>query len=200
MTTFRRAVPFALAALVVAAAVATIAGAGPNTLQDGNDTRGALDVKTVRWSQAKAEPPAWKIVTFDRWTAARIWDRGYLYVFVDTLGGEPADYAAQIRSTGSGIAGILFKLGKGPNDRDVVVTSLTVRKPGAAAVTVKIPLKRMRFDPSRTFYRWWTATTLSGEKCPSLCVDRAPNSGSVLHYRPGMSPTPSPTSSPSPSP
>ena len=192
----RRVLPFAATALLVAGVVATIAGAGPNTVQDPNDTRGVLDVRTVRWSQPQGEPPGWKIVTFDGWNARRIWDRGYLYVLVDTVGGEPADYAAQVRSNGRRMTGVLYKLGKGDNDRDVVVSSLTVRKPRVAAVTVRIPLKRMSFGPARTFYRWWTVTTLSSEKCPSACIDRAPNDGSVLHYRPGMSPTP--TVSPTP--
>lgn len=193
---FRRVAPFGVAALVVAGIVAAIAVAGPNTVQDPNDTRGVLDVKTVRWSHPSGEPPAWKIVTFGGWSARKLWDRGYLYVLVDTIGGEPADYAAQIRSDGRRLFGILYRLGKGDNDRDVVVSSLKVRKPGAAKVTVRIPLKRMRFGDQRTFYRWWSVTTLSGEKCPSLCVDRAPNDGSVLRYRPGMSPTP--TASPTP--
>ncbi len=77
---FRRLAPFLVAALVVAGIVAAIAVAGPNTVQDGNDTRGVLDVKTVRWSHPDREPPTWKLVTFDGWSARKIWDRGYLYV------------------------------------------------------------------------------------------------------------------------
>jgi hypothetical protein len=195
---FRRVAPFVVAALVVAGIVGAIAIAGPNTVQDGNDTRGVLDVKTVRWSHPSGEPPGWKIVTFDGWSARKLWDRGYLYVLVDTVGGDPAEYAAQVRSDGRRLSGVLYRLGKGANGRDVAVSALSVRKPGAAAVAVRIPLKRLHFGPARTFYRWWTVTTLSGEKCPSTCVDRAPNSGSVLRYRPGMSPTPSGTASPTP--
>jgi hypothetical protein len=196
--TFRRLAPFVVATLVVVGVVAVIAVAGANTVQDRNDTRGVLDVKTVRWSHRDGEPPTWKLVTFDGWSARKIWDRGYLYVLVDTVGGEPADHAAQIRSDGRRLYGVLYRLGKGENDRDVVVSALTVRKPGAGAVTVRIPLKRMSFGPARTYYRWWTVTTLSGEKCPSVCVDRAPNNGSILRYRPGMSPTPTGTASPTP--
>ena len=194
----RRIAPFGVAAIVVAGLIAAIAIAGPNTIQDPNDTRGVLDVKTVRFAGPAGEPPSWKLVTFDGWSARKLWDRGYLYVLVDTFGAETADYAAQVRSDGRKLFGILYKLGKGGNDRDIAVDSLRVRKRGGAAVSISIPLKRMRFGDNRTFYRWWTVTTLSGETCPSVCIDRAPNNGSVLRYRPGMSPTPTGTASPTP--
>ena len=191
----RRIAPFVVAALVVAGLVAAIALAGPNTLQDPNDTRGVLDVKTVRFKHPTGEPPAWKIVTFDGWSANKIWDRGYLYVLLDTAGGETAEYAAQVRSDGRRIQGVLYRLGRG-DARDVAVSSLDARKPGVASASIRIPLKRMRFGDDRTYYRWWTVSTLSGDICPSVCLDRAPDDGSILRYRPGMSPTP--TVSPTP--
>jgi hypothetical protein len=193
----RRLAPFAVAAVVIAGLVAAIAFAGPNTVQDPNDTRGVLDVKTVRFKHPSGEPPTWKIVTFDGWSARKIWDRGFLYVLLDTGGGENADYAAQVRSDGRRVSGVLYRLGKG-DARDVVVTSLSARKPGAASASIRIPLRRLRFGEHRTFYRWWTVTTLSGVVCPAVCIDRAPNTGSVLRYRPGMSPTPTGTPSPTP--
>ena len=193
----RRVVPFVAAAALIAGVVAAIALAGPNTVQDPNDTRGILDVKTVRFRHPSGEPPAWKIVTFDGWSPRKIWDRGYLYVLLDTGGGETAEYAAQVRSDGRRVSGVLYRLGKG-DARDVVVSSLSAGKSGAASASIRIPLKRLRFGEHRTYYRWWSVTTLSGEICPSVCIDRAPDSGSVLRYRPGMSPTPSPTTSPSP--
>jgi hypothetical protein len=194
----RRLSPFAIAALVVVAIVGTIAVAGPNTVTDRNDTKGVLDIEKVRWKDPSGDPPTWKLVTFDGWSARKIWDRGYLYVLVDTIGGDPADFAAQIRSDGRRMFGVLYKLGKGENDRDLVVSSLTVRKANPTSVSVRIPLGRMRFGESRTFYRWWTSSTLSSENCPSVCIDRAPNQGSILRYRPGMSPTPTGTASSTP--
>ena len=190
---WRTVAPFVIAALVVAAIAGSIAAAGRNDVVDPNDTRGVLDVRAVRFKDPTGDPPQWTILTFDGWSLAKIWDRGYLYVQLDTFGAESADYAAVLRSTGRNLVGHLFKLGKGNGGRDVLKGSLTARKGSAASVSVKVSLKRLKFGEQRTFYRWWVVTTLSSGTCPRVCVDRAPNDGSVLEYRPGMSPTPSPT-------
>lgn len=191
-TTPRRWTPFAVAALVAALAASTVALAAPNVVEDRNDTKGVLDLRVVRFRHPAGEPPSWKLVTFTGWSPRKVWDRGYLYVMLDTIGDTPPDFAAQIRSDGRRMWGILYKLGKGPQGRDVVVSALTVRKGNPRSVIVKVPLKRLDFGPARTSYRWWAVTTLSGDTCPSVCVDRAPNEGSVLRYRPGMSPEPPP--------
>lgn len=190
----RRVAPFAVAALVAGTIVATITLAAPaTTVEDRNDTRGVLDVETVRFTHPKGQPPKWQIVTFDGWRAATLWDRGYLYVLIDTLGGEPAEYAAQVRSDGRRMRGVLYRLGKGERGRDVAIAALDVGRANRSSVSVRVLLKRMRFGEKRTYYRWWVVTTLSGDRCASLCIDRAPNRNSVRQFRPGMSPSPSPS-------
>jgi hypothetical protein len=104
-----------------------------------------------------------------------------------------------IRSNGRAMVGHLFRLGKGPSGKDTLISSLPVRKPTPRVVTVRVPLKKLRFGERRIFYRWWVTTALSSDRCPAVCLDRVPDDGSMLEYRPGMSPTPSPTGSPSPS-
>jgi hypothetical protein len=58
-------------------------------------------------------------------------------------------------------------------------------------VSLKVPLKSLDFGAERKMYGWWVVTTLTSEKCPYTCVDRAPGKSAVPQWRPGMSPSPS---------
>ena len=40
------------------------------------------------------------VITFASWSPSAIWDRGNLYVFLDTSGGADAEYFVLVRSTG----------------------------------------------------------------------------------------------------
>jgi len=189
--------PF-LVALLVVSAVVTLAGAGPRDVDDPKDTKGRLDVRTARIRHPKGEPPEWTVLTFSTWTLAQLWDRGYLYLYLDTIGGEPADHVVMMRSDGRKMLASLWTTAKGSAGRERFVSVLNVRRRSADGVSVKVPLKKLNFGDQRAFYRWWLVTVFSSDKCPSQCFDRVPDAGSVLRYRPGMEPSPSPTASPTP--
>jgi hypothetical protein len=184
-------------AVVLAMSFAVMSLAATSRITDPPDTPGPLDVRLVRFAHPRAEPPNWTVITASSWTVGSLWDRGYVFVQLDTYGGEPADHYALIRSDGLTLRADLFEVAKGAG-RDVRLRSLTVWRKANDSVSVKIPLKAMSFGPLRTYYRWWVVTSLTSEKCPRGCLDRAPDEGSIQQWRPGMSPTPSPTVSPSP--
>ncbi len=184
------------AALVVA--VAGLAFAVRVRITDPDDTTGVLDVREVRFTHPSGEPPAWTVITARNWTIGSLWDRGYVFVQLDARGAPSADHYALIRSDGLRLRADLFRVLR-TDGADVHLRTLTVWRKANDSVSVKIPLKALRFGPSRTSYRWWVVTSLTSEKCPRGCLDRVPDEGSVEQWRPGMSPTPSPTISPTPS-
>ena len=193
----RAAAPFA-AALVTIVLMTVVAGAHDTDFQDPDDARGKLDVKQVRLAHAPG-PPTWTIVTFGEWTTPRMWDRGYLMVLLDTQSGVGPEYYLLVRSTGTALQGSLWRARSfGP---DSYLGSVKTRRPSRQSASVQVSLKRLTFGANRSFYRWWVQTVYTSRVCPRTCHDRAPNRGTVLQWRPGMSPTPSPPSpSPSPSP
>jgi hypothetical protein len=187
----RAAALFALAMATVAA-IAHVVGAHDTDFLDPNDTRGRLDVKQVRLAH-KPGPPAWTMVTFGEWTVRKIWDRGYLMVFLDTEGRRRAEYYLLVRSTGSELEGSLWRVrAVGP---DSWLRRVPVWRNSRSSASVQVGLSRLTFGPHRTFYRWWVHTTLTSAVCRRTCQDRAPNVGSVRQWRPGMSPAPTETGS-----
>ena len=194
---FRATAPFA-AALITIALMTVAAGAHHTDLQDPDDVRGKLDVKQVRFAHAPG-PPTWTIVTFGEWTTARMWDRGYMVVLLDTQSGVGPEFYLLIRSAGSALQGSLWRAhAYGP---DSYLGSVPTKRPSRRSASVQVSLRRLTFGASRSFYRWWVQTVYTNHACPRTCHDRAPNGVTVLQWRPGMSPTPSPPSpSPSPSP
>jgi hypothetical protein len=164
--------------------------------QDGNDTASVLDVHVVKFNQPKGEAPAWTVITFAKWKVGQIWDRGYVYLEIDTEGRERADYYALIRSKGTGLAAQLFKVATKRGGTDRAMGHVVVWRKTNNGVSVRIPLKRLRFGPYRRYYRWWVETSFTSGKCPYTCIDRVPNDGSVQQWRPGMSPSPSASASP----
>lgn len=176
--------------LVLAVAAAGLAVAVTSRLTDPADTAGVLDVRQVKFAHPKGEPPAWSVITAAPWKVGPLWDRGYVFVQLDTMLSEAADYYALIRSDGRSMRGELFRVRR--DARDTATATLTVWRKANDSVSVKVPLKLMKFGPKRTYYRWWVVTSLTSEKCPASCIDRAPDQGSVQQWRPGMSPTPSP--------
>lgn len=191
----RAAAPFA-AALVTIVLMTVAAGAHDTDFQDPGDVRGKLDVKQVRLAHG---PPTWTIVTFGEWTTRRMWDRGYMMILLDTQSGVSPEFYLLVRSTGTALQGSLWRARSyGP---DSYLGSVPTRRPSLRSASVQVSLKRLTFGANRSFYRWWVLTVYTNHACPRTCHDRAPNGGTVLQWRPGMSPTPSPPSpSPSPSP
>ena len=194
----RRMVPFAMAlgavAVITGVALAGIGGSRAQVV-DANDTRGVLDIRRV-WFDPEAGPPRWTIVTFAPWTPEQIRDRGYVFVFLDTVGSDRADYYAMIVSTGHRLVGSLWRDRKrGP---DAKVTGLDVRRDSDLSVGVRIPLGRLEIGAFRTSYRWSVVSTFTGRVCRATCVDRVPDEGVV--EQPLGAPTPTPTLTVTPTP
>jgi hypothetical protein len=190
----RPAIPFVVAAAVVGVAVMALAGPRFHSdVDDPNDTKGLLDVRTVRLDHKGTTE--FTVITFSSWTAPVLWDRGNVFVFLDTEAGAPAEYFALVRSVGSDLEASLWRARAGRPDG--YVRKIGVRRKSTASVSVSVPIKSLRFGRSRTEYFWWVSSTFTGAVCRRTCIDRAPNDGSVEQWRPGMSPTPTPSPSPS---
>jgi hypothetical protein len=189
--------PF-VAAFATVGLVSLAAGAHDTDLTDPNDTRGLLDVRQVRLAH-EGVPPAWTIVTFARWGALKMWDEGYLIVWLDTQAGPEAEYYALIRSNRYRLEGSLWRARiYGP---DSFVKRLEVWRQSGRTASVRLRLFNLAFGPERAFYRWWVSTLYTNDVCRRSCRDRVPNGTRLVRqWRPGMSPTPSPSESASPTP
>lgn len=182
-------------------AVPLLASARHKDVRDGRDTQGLLDVKRVEVSGKKMKP-RFKIINREGWSKDGLWDRGYFLVYFDTRGDERFDYYALIRSNGLRIEGTVFR------DRqakpDYRVASVDAWKPSARSVVVRVPLHKLRLGAKRISYRWYAITLFTGDKCGDVCIDRAPDEGSVeerLIPEPDPAPPdPSVTPAPDPSP
>jgi hypothetical protein len=204
----RRLLPFAVAFLTAAGVTAAALAGGPSSraqVQDPNDTRGLLDVRRV-WFEPEADPTRWTIVTFSPWTPELTRDRGFVFVFLDTMGDQRFDYYAVIVSNGRHLSGSLWRDPKrGP---DVRLLGLDVRRDSDTNVAVRIPLDTLEIGGVRTVYRWSVVTTFTGRVCRATCIDRIPDDGTFEQpigtptTTPTTTPTitPTPTGSPTPSP
>lgn len=170
-----------LLAVAVLGATARDAAATHTNVQDGNDTNGALDVRAVSVRHSQRNRAVWGIETWGTWKTGRIWDRGYFFVYLDTKWGEPAEHYVLIRSTGSGVQALLFRDHAGGNDP--LMRSLPVWRWNQRRVAFRLKLTGLAWGPTRSFYRWSVITTLTSEICPNVCLDAAPNSGSVTQKR-----------------
>jgi hypothetical protein len=182
----------ALVALAILVAAAVLAYA-KSQIDDPNDTKGVLDVKKVDLAAGKR--PRFKAVTFGRWTVDRVRDRGYVLVYLDTFGGERFDYYALARSNGKKMVARLFRDRSKKKDR--VVSSLNTWRPSKGAVSVRVPLAKVRVGDARLDYRWYVLTLFTGPSCKKVCFDAAPDDP-VTEPLPTPTPTPTPTPSPSP--
>jgi hypothetical protein len=200
----RRLLPFALALLTVAGVTAAALAGDTSTraqVEDPNDTKGMLDVRRV-WFEPEGGPPGWTIVTFSPWTEELTRDRGYVFVYLDTTGGQRFDFYALILSNEHRLSGSLWRdPTRGP---DVRISGLIVKRDSDLSVSVRIPLGPVDIGAFRTMYRWTVVTTFTGRVCRATCVDRVPDEGAfeqpIGSPTPTTTPTVSPTVSPSLSP
>ncbi len=169
-----------VAGTVVAALVIPLfASARHLDVRDPNDTRGLLDVRRVR--VIGEERPRFTVLTFRRWTTADIYDRGFVLVYLDTFGNERFDYYALLRSVGGAMQGTLFR--DRSRKRDLRVATLNIFRMSKDGVSVRIPLRSMRFGTTRLHYVWSVQTLMSNGRCRRVCFDRAPDSGGILEPR-----------------
>ena len=191
-------VALALCAALAAASLPFGASADHADVSDPNDAKGPFDVRRVK--VVGGRKPRYDVVTFPRWTAARVWDRSYGLVYFDTFGGEAPDYYVMVRSDGYRMRARLYRDKARKKDRPLSVVKAW--RPGKRSFAVRVPLAKMKFPQQRLVYHWWVLTLHTGTSCKKVCFDRAPNTGKVTEPAPGagQSPTPSPSISvPTPS-
>ena len=181
-----------MALLTVAVVTAVALAAGPSSraqVQDPNDTRGLLDVRRV-WFEPEVHPPRWTVVTYLPFAAEQTRDRGYVFVYLDTIGDEGFDYYAVILSNGRHLSGSLWREPKrGP---DVRLMGLDVRHDSDTEVSVRIPFGQLDVGGFRTVYRWSVVTTFAGRNCRATCIDRVPDEGTFEQPIGTLTPTPRP--------
>ncbi len=196
----RRVAPIALAIAVGTALVmATLAIASAPAVQvtDGKDVRGRLDVQRVSLDPG-TDTPEWTVRTFASWRPSQLWDRGFVVVFLDTMGDSRPDYYALIRSSGSTLDGSLWR--DRQTGRDWKLGSLAVTRGSGDQVAVRVPLGRVQIGASRTSFGWWVVTMYTGDTCRRTCIDHVPDQGAITQDLAAPTPTGTPTTSPTPSP
>ncbi len=193
-------VVLSLCVVAGAASLPFVASAEHAGVTDRNDTKGPFDVRRVRVDGMRR--PRYDVVTFPRWTTARVWDRSYGFVYFDTFGGEAPDYYVMVRSDGRRMHARLYRDKARKKDR--MLGAVEAWRPGRRSFALRAPLRKMRFPEQRLVYHWWVLTLHTGPSCKRVCFDRAPDTGVVTEPAPGAgqgSPTPTPSISvPTPSP
>ena len=200
------ALGIALVLLAALALIPLLARANHQPATDRNDTRGPLDVRRVEVNGTRSKPK-WRVVTFGRWGARSIWDKGYGLVHLDAFGDGHFDYFALVRSNGHGLEAALWRDRKKKDDARL--GKLHVARSDRRSFTVEVPTRRLHIPQARVFYRWYVQTIAVTRNCPRSCFDRAPDHGAVTEFvrrppptstlPPGPSvspvtPTPSPSS------
>jgi hypothetical protein len=138
--------------------------------QDENDTHGFLDVKHIE-SSLETDEPVWRVITISRWSAFRMWDRGFVLVYLDTFGGPLHDYYALIRSVGTRLRATLYRNGH-------KLGSIRVWRPNNRSVSIQVALNRLLVAADRGFYRWRVVTLT--DRCRNTCFDRIPDEGAMV--------------------
>lgn len=187
---------FAFVSLVLVLLLAPLAVLAQRaSVEDAQDTPGLLDVQRVKLSGV-IDQPIFKTITFKRWTAKRIWDRGYFIVHLDARGDSHFEHYVLVRSIGGRMEATLYRDRR--NKSDFIVGNAGVWRVNKRSVTVRLKLSRLNMPAERTYYRWFVKSLLIGNNCPQVCIDRVPDSGAVEQVL--IEPTPEPTVTVTPSP
>ena len=145
------------------------------------------------------EKPRWKVITFTRWTTAQIFDTGYGMIYLDTFGGQRADYYILVGSFGGRLYADLYR--DRAEKRDIYVSAVSrVGRGDKSSFYVRLALRRMRIGERRTFFRWRAETLFTGDGCRRVCFDPVPDTGLVTEPLPLETPPPTPTPTPTPTP
>jgi hypothetical protein len=165
-------------------------------VSDPNDTKGLLDVRTVK--TFGSDRPGWRVITFSKWTSERIWDHGYVMVHLDTRGDERIDHFAVVSSFGQGMQGRLWRDRSESRNREI--GPLEVWRTDKRSIAVRIPLSQLNIPDTRTFFRWYVETLWVGNNCPRTCFDVVPSRDGVIEPIGVATPTPTITPTPDPTP
>jgi hypothetical protein len=156
-------------------------------VDDPNDTSGLLDVHEVRFRDGEG-PPAWTVITFNNWTPRKIWDRGYVLLYLDTLGSPEPDYYVLVRADRDSLIGSMWR--ERADGHDVRLFRVATRKRRGDGVRVDVPLRRLSIGAHRTLYRWSVLTLFTGNHCRRTCFDPAPDATMIEQPLPTSSPSP----------
>jgi hypothetical protein len=146
----------------------------PKNPPDPDDAGGILDVRRVRITTG--DRWSWQVTTRGRWSLRRLWDDGYLIVYLDTRENERSDFYLLGRSTGGRMRGALFRDGTG---RDARIGGVKVRHPSRHTARFLFDLDRIPVEAGRDFVRWSAQTILINRKCAKGCFDRVTNEGAL---------------------
>ncbi len=146
-------------------------------VRDRDDTPGRLDVR--RAEPTGVSPHKMTIKTHNAWGVNDIFDRGYLLVYLDTFGGNRFDYFILLRPERGNMRGNVWRDVKNGNDRQIARTK--VGRANRRTIRTTVPLRKMRIPATQVDYRWHVRTIYAKRGCyRAVCIDRAPNSESVV--------------------
>ena len=175
LTRFRRGGLTALVALGVALFASANARADTKRISDGNDRPGPLDIRSASHGHDGARV-VHTISTFGSWRMGLIGrNTSNLFAVEISTDGDPALERVVIVSSANGrLVAPVIRLPAG-----TVVGSASASRPNGRAVRVSIR-RSLLGNPSG--YRWNAHSQYRATgACSRFCIDRAPNSGRVLH-------------------
>jgi hypothetical protein len=135
------------------------------TISDGNDTRGPLDIRSATVSHIHGTEVDHHIETFGDWSVGTLGNDSFFVIVFDTSGThktfERCAFAFQTRKR---LRGSLTNCGSR------YITSIDVSKEGGSGVDIKVPYTRLGDS-----YRWAAESVYAGGSCAHPCVDVVPN-------------------------
>ena len=161
--------------VIVAVALAVPGMARASTISDPNDVHGKLDIASVTQEHAAIGPVVHTITTYGSWRSRVLGGQHYSYfVFeIDTAGNaRPERYALVYRDHGVLRVAVVTRRGR-------LLGFGSATRPNLRSVRVSIPRKLLAKPGG---YRWKLFSVyVAPGACRTGCLDRAPNSGQVLH-------------------
>jgi len=163
----------AAAAVLLALAGSANAFAAATTIRDGNDAQGPLDVRAARHAHSGTRV-VHEISTFANWPIGLLGARtpNLFALEIDTKGDRRPERIVVVFSSGGHlVAGVV-------NARGAFLGRANASRPNGH--TIRVAIARSRLG-SPAGYRWTALSFFQGAGCARGCIDRAPNSGRVLH-------------------
>jgi hypothetical protein len=161
--------------IIVGVALAVPGMARASTISDPNDVHGKLDIAGVTQEHAATGPVIHTITTYGPWHSRVLGGQNHSYfvIEIDTAGNaRPERYALVYRSHGVLRVGVVTRRGR-------LLGFGSAIRPNLRSVRVSIP-RTLLGKPGG--YRWKLFSVyVAPGACRTGCVDRAPNSGQVLH-------------------
>jgi hypothetical protein len=170
-----------LLTLVMAATLPTAAAQQPPrvAVQDAKDGVPLLDLREVD-SAFERDSVRFTFLTWGRWRSQALLDRAFLVADLDPQ--TKTRYRVVVRASRRGLVGVLYRKRGG---RDKPVRRVRVWRRDRTSVSVRVPARTLGLAaPGR--YAWRAQSLVSGNRCPRVCFDRAPDSGDALVELPAL--------------